>query len=59
MRNTTGERGATLIGSDNVSNFEKMDAAMLALASIATDNAANVERMDAARSFNAVGLERR
>ena len=59
MPGTTSECAATLIASDSVSNFEKMDAAMLALTSIASHNAAKFGRMDAARSFNAVGLERR
>ena len=59
MPSTTSEYAATLIGSDNGSNFERTDAAMLALTSSASDNAAKCGRMDAVRWSNAVGLERR
>ncbi len=48
MQGTTSECAATLIASDNASNFERTDAAMLALSSIASDNASNFERTDAA-----------
>jgi hypothetical protein len=52
MQSATDECAAILIASDNGSNFEKTDAAMLALSSIASDSASNFERTDAARQLD-------
>ena len=50
MQGATNECAATLIASDNASNFGRTDAAVLASGRIAFDNVANFERMDVARS---------
>ena len=49
MQGATSAFAGTPIASDNVSNFERMDAAMLASSRIAFKNVANFERTDAAR----------
>ena len=49
MQGATNECAATLIASDNASNFGRTDAAVLASGRIAFDNVANFERTDAAR----------
>ena len=56
MHGATREYAAILTASDSASNFERTDAAMLALPSIASDSAENFERTDAAKP---IGLERR
>jgi hypothetical protein len=43
MPGATSKCGATLIASDNGSNFERMAAAVLASRSLAFENVANVE----------------
>ena len=48
MPGATSKCAATLIAFDNASNFERTDAAMLALSRIASENASNFERTDAA-----------
>ena len=48
MPGGTNECAATLIAFDNASNFERTDAATLALSSIGCDSASNFERTDAA-----------
>ena len=51
MQDPTSECAATLIASDNASNFERMDAAVLASGRIAFNNVANFERTDVVRSY--------
>lgn len=48
MPGATSEFAATLIASDNASNFERTDVAMLGLSSSPSENASNLERTDAA-----------
>jgi hypothetical protein len=52
MQSATSEYAATLIASDSASNFERTDAATLALRSIAADSAENFERTDAAKQLD-------
>jgi hypothetical protein len=47
MPGATSEFAATLIASDNASNFERTDVAMLGSSS-PSENASNFERTDAA-----------